>query len=49
MLFYANDQYLFTASDPSLQSGSLGVFAHSAGENDLTVSFSDLQVREAVD
>jgi hypothetical protein len=47
--FFANDEYLFTVSDPSLVSGSLGVFVRSAGDNDLTVSFSDLVVREAVD
>jgi hypothetical protein len=49
MRFYINDQYQFSVSDPSLPAGSLGVFVRSAGENDLTVSFSDLIVREAVD
>ncbi len=49
MRFYVNDQYQFTVSDPSIPSGSLGVFVRSAGENDLTVSFSDLVIREAVE
>ena len=49
MQFFANDQYLFTVSDPSIPSGSLGVFARSAGEDDLTVSFSDLVIQEAGD
>jgi hypothetical protein len=46
MRFYANGEYLFTVSDPSLRNGGLGVFARSNGENDLTVSFSDLVVRQ---
>jgi len=49
MRFYINDQYQFSISDPSLPVGSLGVFVRSAGENDLTVSFSDLIVREALE
>jgi hypothetical protein len=49
MRFYINGQHQFTVSDPSLPSGSLGVFVRSAGQNDLTVSFSDLVVRKAVE
>lgn len=49
MRFYINDQYQFSISDPSLPVGVLGVFVRSAGENDLTVSFSDLIVREALE
>lgn len=45
MRFYANGEYLFTVSDPSLTSGNLGVFIRSAGEDDMTVSFSDLVIR----
>jgi hypothetical protein len=44
MRYYANDQHLFTIKDPSLLSGSLGFFIRSAGENAVTVSFSDLSV-----
>jgi hypothetical protein len=44
MRFFINDEYLFTVSDPSLPSGTLGVFARSTGENALTVHFSDLVV-----
>lgn len=46
MRFYANGEYLFTVSDPSLTSGNLGVFIRSAGEDDMTVSFSDLVIRQ---
>jgi hypothetical protein len=49
MLFFANGEYLFTVSDRSFASGKLGVFISSAGEDDLTVSFSDLVVRQTGD
>jgi hypothetical protein len=49
MLFFANGEYLFTVSDRSFVSGKLGVFISSAGEDDLTVSFSDLVVRQTGD
>lgn len=49
MRFYANGEFLFAVSDPSLRSGSLGVFIRSNGENDVTVNFSDLIVREPGD
>ncbi|MBN1148828.1 MAG: hypothetical protein JXA78_16320 [Anaerolineales bacterium] len=44
MRFYANGQYLFSVSDPSLPSGGLGVFARACGEDMLSVSFSNLEV-----
>jgi hypothetical protein len=44
MLFYANSQYLFTVSDPSLLVGGLGVFARASGEDPVTINFSDLDV-----
>lgn len=44
--FFVNEEYLFTIQDPSLGSGTIGVFIRSGGENDLTVSFSDLVVRQ---
>lgn len=44
--FFVNDMYQFSVSDPSLPSGSLGVFARSSGEQAVTVNFSDLVIRE---
>jgi hypothetical protein len=46
--FFVNGEHLFTIQDPSLNSGSLGVFIRSGGENDLTVSFSDLVIRQVI-
>jgi hypothetical protein len=46
MRFFVNDEYQFTVSDPLLPAGSLGVFARSAGDMDVTVSFTDLIVRD---
>jgi hypothetical protein len=46
MRFFVNEEYQFTVSDPTLAEGSLGVFARSDGDNAVTVSFSDLVVRE---
>lgn len=43
--FFINDQYQFTLEDNSLTSGLLGLFARAAGENVVTVSFSDLLVK----
>lgn len=42
--YYANGEYLFTVRDPNLLNGGLAVFARSAGDNAVTVSFSDLQI-----
>lgn len=44
--FFVNQEHLFTIQDPSLNSGTLGVFVRSGGENDLTVSFSELVIRQ---
>jgi hypothetical protein len=44
--FFVNEYYQFTIDDPMLPSGSLGMFARSAGEMAMTVSFTDLVVRE---
>jgi hypothetical protein len=44
MRFFLNGRYQFTVSDPNLSSGTLGVFARSAGDTAVTVSFSDLTV-----
>jgi hypothetical protein len=46
MDFYINNEYQFSVRDPSILSGSLGVFAHSAGENAMSVSFSELVVNK---
>lgn len=46
MRFYIDDIPQFTLSDPMLSSGLIGVFARSAGDNALTVNFSDLIVYE---
>jgi hypothetical protein len=42
--FYVNGEYVFSVSDPSILSGSLGVFARPAGEDPMTVNFSELVV-----
>jgi len=44
--FYVNGEHQFTVQDPSLTSGSFGLFIRSAGDNAVTVSFSDLVVSE---
>lgn len=46
MRFFANDDHLFTISDPLLQSGLLGIYARSVGDNAVTVNFSNLVVME---
>lgn len=45
MRFFVNDWYQFTVQDSLFPSGTLGVFARAAGEDAMTVSFSDLVVR----
>jgi hypothetical protein len=42
--FFINDEFQFQVSDSYHGSGLLGVFARSAGENAVTISFSDLKV-----
>jgi hypothetical protein len=42
--FFINDEFQFAVSDSYHTSGILGVFARSAGENAVTVSFSELRV-----
>jgi hypothetical protein len=44
MLFFVNDLYLFSVTDTQIFKGNVGVFVHTAGEGDVSVSFSDLQV-----
>ncbi len=42
--FFVNGQLQFSVNDPSLSGGSLGVFARSANDTAVTVSFSDLEI-----
>jgi hypothetical protein len=42
--FFANDQFLFSVRDPLLTAGLIGVFARSAGNQDVTVNFDDLLI-----
>ena len=46
MRFFINDEYQFSVRDPLLAGGRLGVFARSAGDNVVTVNFSNLVVQE---
>lgn len=42
--FYVNGLYLFSVTDTLLFKGTIGAFVHTAGEGDVSVSFSNLQV-----
>jgi hypothetical protein len=42
--FFLNGRYQFTATDLSYPSGGIGVFAYSAGDTPVTVTFSALSV-----
>jgi hypothetical protein len=44
--FYANGEYLFSISDPSLPKGKIGFFVRSKEGNAVTVNFSKLDVYE---
>lgn len=44
--FFVNDKYQFSVNDKVFSAGGLGVYARSAGQTALTVSFSDLEIRE---
>lgn len=44
MRFFINDYYQFSASDPVLRNGGVGVFSRAGGGNPLTVTFSDMMV-----
>jgi len=44
--FFINGEKQFTITDNQITKGSFGVFARSAGENAVTVSFTDLLVHE---
>ena len=45
MRFFLNGHYQFTADDPTIPSGSLGVFVRASDDSPITISFSDLVVR----
>ena len=49
MRFFANGEHLYTVYEPTLPSGGIGVFARASGEDDVTVSYSNLAVYEATD
>jgi hypothetical protein len=44
MRLFLNGRYQFSIADKSFPSGALGVFARSAGETSMSVTFSDLTV-----
>jgi hypothetical protein len=45
MRFFVNEEYQFTVSDPMLPEGTIGVFARSAGDNAVTINYSELVIR----
>lgn len=48
MHFFVNDFYLFTVTDSLLYKGNIGVYVHTSGEDDASVSFSNLKVWQVV-
>jgi len=44
--FFLNDRYQFTATDENYLEGGLGVFAQAGGMTPITITFSDLVVRQ---
>lgn len=47
--FFVNDQFLFSARDTVLYTGTLGVFVRTAGETPVTVSFTDMVVNHILE
>lgn len=47
--FWINGQEQFSAQDPALADGSLGLFAQTGAEEQLTVSFDDLKLYALID
>ncbi len=45
MRLFINDVFQFEINDQAFFNGQIGVFARSAGDNAVTVNFSDLQIR----
>ncbi|PKO12614.1 MAG: hypothetical protein CVU39_23300 [Chloroflexi bacterium HGW-Chloroflexi-10] len=48
MRFFVNEAYIFSVKDPVFPNGVVGVFARSAGENALTVNYTDLVIRKVI-
>jgi hypothetical protein len=48
MRFFINDEFQFAVSDAYHDTGLIGVFARSAGDSAVSVSFSDLSVYEVI-
>ena len=46
MRFFLNERYQFSATDPALKAGSVGVFARSRGQTPVTILFSDLSISD---
>jgi hypothetical protein len=46
LTFFVNGQQVFVVEDPSLPSGTIGVFARSNGDTPVTINFSALEVFE---
>jgi hypothetical protein len=46
MRLFLNDRFQFSLVDKSFPTGAFGVFAHSAGDTPVTVTFSDLAIHE---
>ena len=42
--FFVNDVYLFSVNDTVLWKGTVGVFVHTSGNEDVSVNFSALQI-----
>jgi hypothetical protein len=47
MRFYVNGEYLFTIRDSTLKSGGLGVYGRAAGDDAITINFSNLIVYQS--
>ena len=45
MRFFLNGHYQFTADDPVMTNGTLGLFVRASDDSPITISFSDLIVR----
>jgi len=46
MRLFLNGRYQFSVIDPSFPNGAIGVYVRSMGDTPVTVTFSDLEVRE---
>lgn len=46
MRFFVNDYYLYTTADPVFPDGRVGFFARASGDSALTVTFSNLSIRD---